>query len=127
MSNETAQSSKGRAIKAYIKLMELIISAAIKPIQRTVLSFGDQPERLINTIKTPPSHVLRMQRCNTAIYDISARLPIILWVGTIESWIKKKKQQQFTICGALLASYSEKKYRDFPKETIRDNEKIKEI
>lgn len=91
MSNETAQSSKGRAIKAYIKLMELIISAAIKPIQRTVLSFGDQPERLINTIKTPPSHVLRMQRCNTAIYDISARLPVILWVGTIESWIKKKK------------------------------------
>lgn len=44
MSNETAQPSKGRAIKAYIKLIELIISAAIKPIQRAVLSFGDRPE-----------------------------------------------------------------------------------
>lgn len=88
-SNERAQSSKGRAIKADIKLMELIISAAIKPIQRAALSFGDQPERFINTIKTPPSHVLTMQRCNTEIYNISARLPIILWVRTIASWIKK--------------------------------------
>lgn len=85
MSNETAQSSKGRAIKAYIKLMELIISAAIKPIQRAVLSFGDQPERLINTIKTSPSQVLKMQRGNTTIYNISTRLPIILWVGTIKN------------------------------------------
>lgn len=69
MSNETAQSSKGRAIKAHIKLMELLISAAIKPIQRAVLSFGDQPEGFINTINTPLSHVLRMQRCNTAIHN----------------------------------------------------------
>lgn len=42
MSNETLQSSKGRAIKAYIKLMELIISASIKRIERAALSFGDQ-------------------------------------------------------------------------------------
>lgn len=58
MSNETLQSSKGRAIKAYIKLMELIISASIKRIERVVLSFGDQQGRLINTNKTPPSHIL---------------------------------------------------------------------
>lgn len=132
MSNETAQSSKGRAIKAYIKVMELIISAAVKPIQRALLSLGDQPERLINTIKTPPSHLLRMQRCNAAIYNICARLPIILWVGTIESWIKQQQQQQpiailFAICGALLASNSDKKYRAGPKETIQDNETLKEI
>lgn len=42
MSNETLQSSKGTAIKAYIKLMELIISASIKRIERDVLSSGDQ-------------------------------------------------------------------------------------
>lgn len=50
MSNETLQSSKGRAIKAYIKLMELVISASIKRIERVVLS-GDQHGRLINTNK----------------------------------------------------------------------------
>ena len=37
MSNETLQSSKGTAIKAYIKLMELVISASIKRIERVVL------------------------------------------------------------------------------------------
>lgn len=76
MSNETVQSSKGRAIKAYIKLMELIISAAIKPFQRAVLSFGDQPERLINNNNTPPSHLLRTPCCNRA--NISASLAVIL-------------------------------------------------
>ncbi len=55
MSNETLQSSKGTAIKAYIKLMELVISASIKRIEGVVLSFGDQHGRLINTNKTPPS------------------------------------------------------------------------
>lgn len=33
MSNETLQSSKGEAIKAYIKLMEAIISGSIRRIE----------------------------------------------------------------------------------------------
>ena len=45
MSNETLQSSKGTAIKAYIKLMELVISASIKRIERVVLWWS---ERKIN-------------------------------------------------------------------------------
>lgn len=56
MSNETLQSSKGRAIKAHIKLMELVISGSIKRIQRVVHSFGDHQGRLINTHNAPPSH-----------------------------------------------------------------------
>lgn len=38
MSNETLQSSKGTAIKANIKLMELVISASDKRIEMVVLS-----------------------------------------------------------------------------------------
>lgn len=41
MSNETLQSSKGTVIKAFIKLMELVISASFKWIERVVLSFSD--------------------------------------------------------------------------------------
>lgn len=41
MSNEMLQSSKGTLIKAYIKLMEPVISGAIKRIEMVVLSFGD--------------------------------------------------------------------------------------
>lgn len=57
MSNETLQSSKGTAIKAYIKLMELVISASIKQSEGVVLPFGDQHGRLINNNKTPASHI----------------------------------------------------------------------
>lgn len=46
MSNETIQSSKGRVIKAYIKLMELVINASIPQIERVVLDLGDQNRRL---------------------------------------------------------------------------------
>lgn len=61
MSNETLQSSKGRAIKAYINLMELIISASIKRLERVVLPFGDQQGRFIDTNNTPPSHIPLIQ------------------------------------------------------------------
>lgn len=74
MSNETLQSSKGTAIKAYNKLMELVISASIKRIERVVLSFGDQRGRSIDTNKTPPSHILPIQRlCSgcTAIFKLT--------------------------------------------------------
>lgn len=54
MSNETLQSSKGRAIKAHIKLMELVIRGSIKGIQRAVSRTGDQCRRLINTWRTAP-------------------------------------------------------------------------
>lgn len=120
MSNETVQSSKGRAIKAYIKLMELIISATIKPFQRTALSFGDQPQRLINNNNTPPSHLLRTLRCNRA--NISASLPIILRVGAVESCIKKQQQpiSGFTICTAPQTPNSANKYREALQETTQE-------
>lgn len=57
MSNEMLQSSKGRTIKAYIKLMELVISASIKRIEEAALSFGDQHGRLISSDQSPPSHI----------------------------------------------------------------------
>lgn len=47
MSNEMLQSSKGTVIKAYNKLMELVISGAIKWIEMDVLFFGDPPRRRI--------------------------------------------------------------------------------
>lgn len=74
MSNETLQSSKGTAIKAYIKLMELVISASIKRIERVVLPFGDQNGRLIDTNATPPSHILPVwcpRSCPTAVFRIA--------------------------------------------------------
>lgn len=121
MSNETVQSSKGRVIKAYIKLMELIISAAIKPFQRAVLSFGDQPERLINTTNTPPSLLLRTPCCNGA--NIAARLPIILRVGAVERCIKKQQQpisRRFTICTAPQTPNSQKKNREALQGTTQE-------
>lgn len=48
MSNETLQSSKGRAIKAHIKLMGLVIRGSIKRIRRAASRFGDRCRRLIN-------------------------------------------------------------------------------
>jgi len=58
MSNEMLQSSKGKAIKAYSKLMELVISGSIKRIKIFVLSFGDLHWRWISSKKIPPSHFL---------------------------------------------------------------------
>lgn len=73
MSNETLQSSKGTAIKAYIKLMELVISASIKRIERVVLSSGDRYRRLINACcsnKTPPSHIAPVSELIQSSYGI---------------------------------------------------------
>lgn len=127
MSNETVQSSKGRAIKAYIKLMELIISAAIKPFQRAALSFGDQPERLINNNNTPPSLLLRTPCCNRA--NICASLAVILWVGAGESCIKNNNSLSLGLPSArrLRPPIQKRNTEKLSKKQRGNDEKIKEI
>lgn len=78
MSNETLQSSKGRAIKAHIKLMELVIRGSIKGIQRAASCTGDQCRRLINTWRAAPM----WQRW----VDVLDRLPTILRGGELQNF-----------------------------------------
>ncbi len=62
MSNETLQSSKGTAIKACIKLMELVISASIRRMESARLWWSKLKINQYQQKSTKSFHILQSQR-----------------------------------------------------------------